>query len=385
MTAQSIQQNPKYQNAIYAIQHGNFESAKQHLIALIESTGPEISVLQALAFTYSRLKETSKCIEVLDNALLLEPNNLTVLVMKGDLYWDQGDKRLANRCYTMALGIAKMVSDLPSDLVDVTNRIAKRSEKITADLEKHIHSQLKLEDFSEDEVKRFRQSLELMNGSKQIYPQKPRAYYFPELPVKQFYERKEFNWASRVEEATDEICAELNALIKNNAPFEPYIKSTEQGPTAKVNPLLDKSDWSAFFLIKDGEIVENNAAKCPVTMDVIKNIPLPEVKGRGPMVLFSMLKSHTKIAPHHGFLNTRLICHLPLVVPNNCGLRVGNEIRNWKRGELVVFDDSIEHEAWNNSDQDRVVLIFDIWRPELSQQEREWVSTLLETIDTYGN
>jgi aspartate beta-hydroxylase len=101
------------------------------------------------------------------------------------------------------------------------------------------------------------------------------------------------------------------------------------------------------------------------------------------MVLFSLPKPGVKIAPHHGFLNTRLICHLPLVVPNDCGLRLGNEVHSWKKGELVVFDDSIEHEAWNNSQQNRVVLIFDIWRPELSELEREWVTSLLESIDTY--
>ena len=68
-------------------------------------------------------------------------------------------------------------------------------------------------------------------------------------------------------------------------------------------------------------------------------------------------------------LNTRLICHLPLIVPPGCGFRVGNETREWEEGKLLIFDDTIEHEAWNESDQDRVVLIFDIWRPELSEAD----------------
>ena len=66
----------------------------------------------------------------------------------------------------------------------------------------------------------------------------------------------------------------------------------------------------------------------------------------------------------------------PLVVPPACGFRVGNEVREWDEGRLIIFDDTIEHEAWNESDRDRVVLIFDIWRPELSAQERREVAAL---------
>lgn len=81
-----------------------------------------------------------------------------------------------------------------------------------------------------------------------------------------------------------------------------------------------------------------------------------------------------------------MICHLPLIVPENCGgLRCGNQVENWREGAAYVFDDSIEHEAWNNSDQDRVVLLFDIWRPELTEEERLLISAMLETVSNYEN
>jgi len=76
-----------------------------------------------------------------------------------------------------------------------------------------------------------------------------------------------------------------------------------------------------------------------------------------------------------------LICHLPLIVPPNCGLRVGNETRTWREGEVLVFDDTIEHEAWNQSAAARVVMIFEIWRPELSEEERTLVAGLMQAID----
>ena len=80
-------------------------------------------------------------------------------------------------------------------------------------------------------------------------------------------------------------------------------------------------------------------------------------------------------------INTRLICHLPIIVPENCGaLRVGSEQRAWVEGETLIFDDSIEHEAWNTSNKERVVLLFEIWRPELSEGERELVSAVLAAV-----
>src|SRR6185369_7390651 len=87
---------------------------------------------------------------------------------------------------------------------------------------------------------------------------------------------------------------------------------------------------------------------------------------------------------HHGLVNTRLICHLPLLVPAQCTFRVGNELRDWQKGKAWLFDDTIEHEAWNRSDQTRVILLFDVWRPELAQEERDLVVSLFEAIDAHG-
>ena len=84
-------------------------------------------------------------------------------------------------------------------------------------------------------------------------------------------------------------------------------------------------------------------------------------------------------------LNTRLICHLPIIVPENCGaLRVGNQTRTWQEGKALIFDDSVEHEAWNNSNEERVVLLFDIWRPELTEDERRLITDMLVAVEEYS-
>ena len=86
------------------------------------------------------------------------------------------------------------------------------------------------------------------------------------------------------------------------------------------------------------------------------------------------------ITPHTGILNTRLLCHLPLVVPEGCWFRVGNEVREWETGKLTIFDDSIEHEARNTSAFTRTILIFDIWRPELHPEERALVEAIYDEL-----
>ena len=127
----------------------------------------------------------------------------------------------------------------------------------------------------------------------------------------------------------------------------------------------------------------DHAKACPETVAALEGLPIPDIATRSPMALFSVLKARTHIPPHWGMLNTRLIVHLPLIVPPNCRLRVGNEVRPVEAGKAIIFDDSIEHEAWNDSDETRVVLLFEIWRPELDASERKALTTMLEAINAY--
>ena len=143
--------------------------------------------------------------------------------------------------------------------------------------------------------------------------------------------------------------------------------------------LANNKDWSSFYLIKDGEEQPDNQALCPNTAQALKEIDLCRTGGGTPSVLFSLLQPGAHIPPHTGMLNCRLICHLPLIVPDNCAIRVGNETHEWAEGELVIFDDTIEHEAWNKSDQDRIILLFDVWRPEITEREKKLIDLVLNT------
>jgi aspartyl/asparaginyl beta-hydroxylase (cupin superfamily) len=100
--------------------------------------------------------------------------------------------------------------------------------------------------------------------------------------------------------------------------------------------------------------------------------------------MLSLLRPGARIPPHTGMINCRYICHLPLVVPPDCGFRVGDRTIEWQEGKVIIFDDTVQHEAWNNSDRNRLVLIFDIWRPELDESEHAQITTLFHAVDSYS-
>ena len=186
------------------------------------------------------------------------------------------------------------------------------------------------------------------------------------------------------EAATGDIREELRAVMSGSPAFEPYVRSDPGRPLRDQAGMADNPDWGAFYLWKDGERIEENAARCPRTMRALESVPLCRVTNRSPSVLFSLLRPGAHIPAHNGMVNTRLICHLPLIVPPGCEFRVGNETRPWVEGKAWVFDDTIEHEAWNRSAETRVILLFEIWRPELAATERALVEAMFAAIDAHS-
>jgi aspartyl/asparaginyl beta-hydroxylase (cupin superfamily) len=118
-------------------------------------------------------------------------------------------------------------------------------------------------------------------------------------------------------------------------------------------------------------------------MAVLESAPQPDQPGRTPSAMFSLLKPKTAIPAHVGVSNVRVVTHLALIVPEACAFRVGNEMRQWVPGEAWVFDDTIEHEARNDSDKLRVVLIFDVWHPHLTPAERALITALNAGMNAY--
>jgi len=211
------------------------------------------------------------------------------------------------------------------------------------------------------------------------YHSEPTHFHFPGITEYEFHDRSYFPWLADLEAATDTIAGELGAVLQGErAELVPYIQYAAHEPLRQWRELNNSRDWTAIHLLQNGQRVDANARYCPQTMALLETLPQPGIDGCSPNAMFSLLAPRTNIPPHHGVANTRLVCHLPLIVPAGCWFRVGAETRYWERGKAFVFDDTIEHEAANPSDELRVVLIIDIWHPGLSETERSAVRILLE-------
>jgi aspartate beta-hydroxylase len=322
--------------------------------------------------------------DALERCLTLNPGHILGLIAKGDLHAAKGDSRAASAYYQTALEHGARRPSLSPELRTALQRVESINRQFTIEFEQHLLAALSATGVMGEKTPRFNHALDLLLGKRQIYFQQPKYFFFPELAQIQFFDCSQFSWVAALEQKTSLIRAELQAALARGSGFEPYIKPQPDRPNFNPRGLLNNADWSAYYLIRSGMIETESAALFPETMAALSTIPLCQIPGRTPSVLFSLLRPGAHIQPHHGFTNFRLICHLPLLVPDGCGLRVGNEVRQWQEGKLLVFDDSIEHEAWNRSDQIRVILLFDIWRPDLSQDERTLVSTMLTSIDQFG-
>ena len=323
-------------------------------------------------------------VAALDRLLAVEPRNILALIRRADCFAATGDTRSASAFYLMAIRSAPPAG-ASREAAQELARARQTCDRYATEYADYLKRSLAAKGFDEEHSSpRFAQSVDIVLGRKQIYLQEPKYYYFPGLPQIQFYEREQFPWLDDVEAATDDVRAELMGVLDEPGAFAPYVQGHANRPRTEQMGMLNNPAWSAFYLWKNGEVVPENAARCPQTMQALRNAPLARVRNRSPSILFSLLRPGAHIPPHNGLINTRLICHLPVIVPGNCRFRVGNDQRQWAKGKAWAFDDTIEHEAWNGSQETRVILLFDIWRPELTEQERSAVIALFEAIDAHS-
>jgi Aspartyl/Asparaginyl beta-hydroxylase len=207
----------------------------------------------------------------------------------------------------------------------------------------------------------------------------PTHYCYPGLGDAGFYDRSLFPWMAELEAATAQIEAEFHAAVgAEAAELVPYINYPAGVPLEQWATLNNNRDWTAIHLMQNGRLVQANARHCNKLMELLAKFPQPDVTGAGPNAMFSLLAPGAHIPPHTGISNARLVCHLPLIVPDGCWFRVADETRLWERGKAWVFDDTVEHEAMNPSVELRVVMIFDIWHPSLDEAERAGIKAVIE-------
>jgi aspartyl/asparaginyl beta-hydroxylase (cupin superfamily) len=371
------------QAGVAAWQRGDATAARLAFdqVASAGRASPQLWLL--LAQSCEALGDLPASDKALDGVLAGDPHNPYALLMKGDHQATLGDDRAANSWYNMGISSAAQIPNLPQDLIARLNRAQASVAAANVRFEAHLANALTNGGIDPAAVApRFAESIDIIAGRREVFLQQPTSFFYPGLPHTQFFENKDFLWVAALEAAAPAMRREVEAILSKGDGLAPYVVGNQSRPT-REHSLLNDPDWSAFYLWENGALVADNAARCPNTMAALMGAPIPHIAGRSPMVLFSVLRPHTHIPAHNGMLNTRLICHIPLIVPPDCRLRVGNETRTVEFGKAMIFDDSIEHEAWNDSDQTRVVLLFEIWRPELSEGEKRALKLMYEAINAY--
>uniref|UniRef100_A0A8C0KSZ3 Aspartyl/asparaginyl beta-hydroxylase n=1 Tax=Canis lupus dingo TaxID=286419 RepID=A0A8C0KSZ3_CANLU len=134
--------------------------------------------------------------------------------------------------------------------------------------------------------------------------------------------------------------------------------------------LREKGDWSQFTLWQQGRKNENACKGAPKTCSLLDKFPETTGCRRG-QIKYSIMHPGTHVWPHTGPTNCRLRMHLGLVIPKEgCKIRCANETKTWEEGKVLIFDDSFEHEVWQDATSFRLIFIVDVWHPELTPQQR---------------
>lgn len=323
----------------------------------------------------------------LDAALAIDARHFMALLRKAELHERLDERGAAAQAWGGVTQLAAQASDLPANIAEAVRHgkayLAAHSQALGAAVDTDLAATRAR--YSATEVRRFEACVDAALGNRRIFRNECHGVEFPFLPAEEFFDREHFPWLPALEAKTAALRDEFRALIANDAEaLRPYVSQAAGTPANKWTPLDKSLDWGAIFLEEYGVRDDVLCARCPETIAALEDIPRAEMPRRAPTVFYSLLKPRTRIPPHTGVTNLRAIVHLPLIVPEGCGFRVGGETRPWREGEAFVFDDTIEHEAWNDSDELRAILIFDVWNPHLTEVERSLMSEYFAAADASG-
>ena len=320
----------------------------------------------------------------LESALSLDQTDLLALIRLAELHERESERNLAADRWSAVIGLSSTIEEPSPEFRQLLDR-ARAFVEGQRGLRANAVDGALADDLAAATVRdarRMRAAADTWLGRRTIYVNHCEGLHYPFLPADEFFDREHFPWLERLEEHTAAIAAEATALLATpDARLEPYISMPEGTPANKWSALDRSLDWGALHLWKEGVRYDETCARAPKTAALVESLPMCRIQGRAPNIFFSILKAGSVIPPHTGTTNVRSVVHLPLIVPPGCGFRVGGETREWRVGKAFAFDDTIEHEAWNRSGEDRAVLILDAWNPHLTEHERTMVCRLYEAAD----
>lgn len=350
-----------------------------------------------LAQTHVRAGRLAEGIAVLEQLVGRDPDNFIAWLALGEAleHADQIDQAGRARYQGVTRGqkagyLLNMASTPPGWQPHIGRIIAHVNAATQACVERglaHVRTQV-----APSELKRVEHAMAVYLGRAADRPksphQAPKFLFFPGLPEGPFHDPFLQPWAQGLVDAFEDIRAEaLGVLAGPSGLLEDFLNfKPGQSKAGYLGGTGSQPSWDAFFFYRHGKSYLANQERCPLTSAALNRAELCRIDGQAPEICFSVLQPGTHIMPHHGVTNTRLVMHLPLIVPGDCALNVrGGGEHAWRERELVMFDDTFEHEAWNRSEQPRVVLLMDCWNPHLSPAERLATKHLVEQISAFEN
>ena len=353
------------------------------------------ATLHQLGAAQSASGDWQGAIESLRRCLAMAPRTFVARLRLGMALEQLNDPHGALVAYFAAINAAQAAGRWLSDATTAPGvRVAVRRAMAVVDAGRRQLFNAVLEPLRErygaSELRRVEDCLAVYLGEKPANlpdpRQQPKFLYFPGLPSQPYYPRERFPWQAELEAHTAIIREELLAVLSQPQQLESFLLTDSPQDTAELLRASGPTDaaWDAYFFHRHGERYAAHAAACPQTAALLDSLPLAHVREHSPETLYSVLRPGSHILPHRGVTNTRLVTHLPLIVPADCALRVGGEVHAWEEGRCVTFDDTFEHEAWNRSGETRVVLILDNWNPDLTEAERAAVAELVGAIGDFN-
>ena len=377
---------PNARNALGldALERGDATAAAAHFERACSRDPKAPPLWMNLARAHRTLGDAEGERAALEKVLTIDQRDLLALIRLAELHERLGEEAMGAQRWGAVVALSSSIPDRSPEFEQIIDHAKDYVGKHRQNLADAIEARLApvVAQASTRDRRRLQAASDHWLGKRSIFVNQCEGLHYPFLPADEFFDREHFPWLKKLEAATPEILTELQTILADRDPaIAPYISLPPGVPDGKWSGLDKSLDWSAFHLWKEGERMDEACARAPRTTALVESLPLCRIPGRAPAVFFSILKAGSHIPPHTGVTNVRSIVHLPLIVPPDCGFRVGGETREWRVGEAFVFDDTIEHEAWNRCGEDRAILIIDTWNPHLSEQECTMIGQFYEAAD----
>ena len=368
-----------YSLGVHAFQRGDSQAALELLQQARVRAPRDPMILLTIGRLHREAGRTQQEWDTIIAALEIDPYFLPALLGKAEFLEQQRKPRAAADAFRNVLKVAPAEPEWPPALRRRLAHAREVVERDTLELVEYLGHRVAAKRATVDHALagRWDEAVSILAGRTRPYHSQCNQLHVPGLPAIPFYDDALFPWMRELESRTDAIKAELQAMLASRGEeFVPYIQYQPGDPVNQWDKLNHSRNWSGFHLYAHGEPVVEHLAQCPKTAEALALVDAVEIAGLCPNAMFSALAPGAHIPPHTGETNARLVAHLPLVVPDHCSYRVGYDWRQWREGKCWVFDDTIEHEARNDSEKVRVILMFDVWNPLLSRAERDMAREL---------